>query len=187
MSSHLDYEINKELGECYLFMGDFDKAEEYYRKAADNSATQVDPYLGLATIAMQRGELDTAYILYTKAASVESNDKALTGMGMVEMERGMTDQAYAHLREALAMNPENLVGLNCIVRLGYHFSRLDDVLPYLENYLSLVPGKNNVRTTLAGCLISLGRSSEAMPHLEAVLENDPANPEARALYDSMAA
>ena len=26
MSSHLDYEINKELGECYLFMGDLDKA-----------------------------------------------------------------------------------------------------------------------------------------------------------------
>lgn len=27
MSSHLDYEINKELGECYLFMGDLEKAE----------------------------------------------------------------------------------------------------------------------------------------------------------------
>ena len=34
MDNQLDYEINKELGECYLFMGDFDKAEEYYRKAA---------------------------------------------------------------------------------------------------------------------------------------------------------
>ena len=28
MSSHLDYEINKELGECYLFMGELDKAED---------------------------------------------------------------------------------------------------------------------------------------------------------------
>ena len=24
MENQLDYEINKELGECYLFMGDFD-------------------------------------------------------------------------------------------------------------------------------------------------------------------
>ena len=38
MDNQLDYEINKELGECYLFMGDFDKAEEYYRKAASNNA-----------------------------------------------------------------------------------------------------------------------------------------------------
>ena len=36
MDNHLDYEINKELGECYLFMGDLDKAEEYYRKAVAN-------------------------------------------------------------------------------------------------------------------------------------------------------
>ena len=41
MSNQLDYEINKELGECYLFMGDFDKAEEYYRKAAGSNANFV--------------------------------------------------------------------------------------------------------------------------------------------------
>ena len=56
--SHLDYEINKELGECYLFMGDLDKAEEYYRKAASSNGVHPDPYLGLATIAVQRGERD---------------------------------------------------------------------------------------------------------------------------------
>ena len=43
MSSHLDYEINKELGECYLFMGELDKAEDYYTKAAANSEEQADP------------------------------------------------------------------------------------------------------------------------------------------------
>ena len=57
MSSHLDYEINKELGECYLFMGELDKAEDYYTKAAANSEEQADPYMGLATIAMQRGDM----------------------------------------------------------------------------------------------------------------------------------
>ena len=43
MDNQLDYEINKELGECYLFMGDFDKAEEYYRKAASNNAQSAAP------------------------------------------------------------------------------------------------------------------------------------------------
>ena len=35
MSNHLDYEINKELGECYLFMGDLEKAEEYLSQAVE--------------------------------------------------------------------------------------------------------------------------------------------------------
>ena len=48
MSNHLDYEINKELGECYLFMGELDKAEDYYVKAADSTSSQAEPYLGLA-------------------------------------------------------------------------------------------------------------------------------------------
>ena len=43
MSNQLDYEINKELGECYLFMGDFDKAEEYYRKAASSNSQSAAP------------------------------------------------------------------------------------------------------------------------------------------------
>ena len=75
MSSQMDYEINKELGECYLFMGDFDKAEEYYRKAAENNTESAAPYMGLATVAVQRSELDKALVLYKKAAAVEALPK----------------------------------------------------------------------------------------------------------------
>ena len=63
MSNQLDYEINKELGECYLFMGDFDKAEEYYRKAAGSNSQSAAPFLGLATVAVQRSDLDKALVL----------------------------------------------------------------------------------------------------------------------------
>ena len=101
MSNQLDYEINKELGECYLFMGDFDKAEEYYRKAA-NSSTQSDaPYLGLATVAVQRAELDKALVLYQKAASVEETDKALCGIGLIHMEQGQHQEAVDNFARAL--------------------------------------------------------------------------------------
>ena len=85
MSNQLDYEINKELGECYLFMGDFDKAEEYYRKAASSNSQSAAPFLGLATVAVQRSDLDKALVLYQKAAAVEETDKALCGIGLVYM------------------------------------------------------------------------------------------------------
>ena len=66
-------------------MGDFDKAEEYYRKAASSSSQNAAPYLGLATVAVQRSDLDKALILYQKAAAVEETDKALCGIGLVYM------------------------------------------------------------------------------------------------------
>lgn len=187
MSNHLDYEINKELGECYLFMGDFDKAESYYRKAAASNGVHPDPYLGLATIAVQRGDLGTALELYAKAVTIEENDKALAGMGLVKMEMGDHEAAFECFEKAAAINPENLVALNCLVREGYRLNWLDRVIPCLETSVRINPEKAEVRTSLAGCLVSTGRQDAAREHLEAVLQNHPTNPEAKELYNHIAA
>lgn len=187
MSSHLDYEINKELGECYLFMGDFDRAEGYYKKAVASNGVHPDPYLGLATIAVQRGELSAALELYTKAVSIEENDKALAGMGLVKMEMGEHQTAFDCFERAARINPENFVALNCLVREGYKLNLLERVVPCLEESVATNPGKSEVRTSLAGCLLSMGRGDDARSHLEAVLEGSPTNVEAKELYDHIVA
>lgn len=187
MSSQLDYEINKELGECYLFMGDFDKAEEYYRKAAGSNGECAAPYLGLATVAVQRSQLDKALVLYQKAASVEESDKALCGIGLVYMEQGEHAKAFEHFAHALDLRSENIVALNCLVREAYQLGRVEDALPYLEHTLAAGVEAEAVRVTLAGCLIYLGRGAEARQHLEAVLGANPANSSAKELFDTMAA
>ncbi len=185
--SQLDYEINKELGECYLFMGDFDKAEEYYRKAASFADSQAAPYLGLATIAVQRNNLDDALVLYTKAHSIEESDKTFTGIGLVHMEQGAHELAYDHFSRALELNPENIIALNCLVREGYYLQRLADVVPALEVSMKVSAEANAIQVSLAGILISLGRNDEAKAHLEAVLGLDPSNVNAQELIASMAA
>ncbi len=185
--SQLDYEINKELGECYLFMGDLDKAEEYYRKAITHGGTYAAPYLGMATIAVQRAKLDEAMVLYTKAHSLESTDKTFTGMGLVHMELGAHELAYDHFSSALELNPENIIALNCLVREGYQLGRLADVVPALETSMQVSAEAHAIQVSLAGILISLGRNDEAKAHLEAVLGLDPTNTNAQELIASMAA
>jgi tetratricopeptide (TPR) repeat protein len=187
MSNHLDYEINKELGECYLFMGDMDKAEDYYRKAVDADTGNASPFLGLAAIAIQRGNYQDALTLYSKAASIEPNDKSLTGVGLVKMELGEHEEAFSCFTQALAYNSVNAVALNCIVREGYHLSRLEEVVPFLQSCLNDAPDKEAVRVTLAGCLMSLGRNEEARRHLETVLGDNPTNVGAQELFDNIAA
>ena len=187
MDNQLDYEINKELGECYLFMGDFDKAEEYYRKAASNNAQSAAPYMGLATVAVQRSELEKALVLYQKAAAVEETDKALCGIGLVYMEQGKHEDAFSHFARALDKSAASIVALNCLVREAYQLGCVEQVLPYLEAALACSEEAEAVRVTLAGCLIYLGRSDEARQHLETVLGANPSNNNAKELFDTMAA
>ncbi len=186
MSSHIDYEINKELGECYLFMGDFEKAETYYQKAAAAAAEEADPYLGLATIAVQRADLDKAEELYSKAASLKPTDKAFAGLALVELEKGMHDAAFGHFIDALTHNPTNIFAINGLVQEGYFLNRLEDVVPYLEAAL-LLEDMEPLRYTLAGCLSALGRGAEAKTQLETLLGINPANEEAQELYAKIAA
>lgn len=171
--SHLDYEINKELGECYLFMGELEKAEDYYKKAASSNGIHPDPYLGLATIAVQRGDLEGALTLYGKAHSIDANDKTFAGIGLVKMEQGSKDDAFDMFLHALAKNPENMVALLSIIRLGHELERLEQVIPALENYLSINPGKSEVRYSLAGCMVCLDRKEEAQAQLEQIIAADP--------------
>ena len=187
MSNQMDYEINKELGECYLFMGDFDKAEEYYRKAAENNPEAAAPFMGLATVAVQRSDLDKALVLYQKAAKVEESDKAFCGIGLVHMEQGEHEEAFEYFSRALTLASDNIVALNCLVRESYQLNCVDKALPFLSNALKTSAEHVAVRVTLAGCLMTLGRNEEARTHLEAVLANDPQNIHAKELIQTMAA
>jgi len=173
MSGHLDYEINKELGECYLFMGELEKAEQYYNKAASSNGVHADPYLGLAAIAIHRGELDSALAMYRKAHKVDPTDKTHAGIALVLVEQGLKDEAFTHFTEALKVNPENMVALFSLVRLGHELSRLEEVVAALSHYLEIDPAKAEVRYSMAGCLVCLDRKEEARAELTRILESSP--------------
>lgn len=183
--SNLDYEINKELGECYLFMGELDKAEEYYKKAASSNGVHPDPYLGLATIAVQKGEIDTALTLYRKAESIEANDKSLGGIGLVLMEQGEHEQALEAFIKALEYNPKNMLLINTAIQEAHYLNRLGDIVPSLEATLDLNPEMHAVRFALTGCLVHLGCEAEALLNLETILSFEPEHAEAKELYDAL--
>ena len=184
--NHVDYEINKELGECYLFMGEYEKARDYYTKAIANNSGMPDPYMGLAAIAVQDGDLQAAYTLYGKANLVGSGEKPLTGLGMIEVELSRYEEAFDHFRAALEYNPGNMMVVNSMLQLAHVLNRLGDAVPCLEAALE-TGDTEAVRYALAACLISLGRDNEAKKHLELLLGENPSNDSAKQLYAQFAA
>ena len=187
MENKLDYEINNELGECYLFMGDYDKAADYYRKAATAPNCGAAPYMGLATIAIQHGEYDNALTLYKKALSVENNGKAHCGIGLVLMEQGKAQEAFDAFAQSLDMAKDGIVALNGMLRTAYAAGCVDKVVPYLEAAIAADVQPEALRITLAGCLIHLDRKDEARALLEKVLADNPQSDSARSLLDTLRA
>ncbi|WP_018124829.1 tetratricopeptide repeat protein [Desulfovibrio oxyclinae] len=187
MSGHLDYEINKELGECYLFMGELEKAEEYYLKAIGSNGIHSDPYIGLATVAIQRGALEEALEMYGKAHAIEPTDKSFSGIGLIRMELGEHEAAFEQFADALRKNPENMVALFSLIRLGHELDRLKEIMPFLESHLEVAPDNKEVRYSLAGCLVCLERKDEAVDHLNRILEADPEHEAATELLNQIQA
>jgi len=185
MSGHLDYEINKELGECYLFMGELDKAEEYYKKAVSSNGIHPDPYIGLATVAVQRGELNDAMVMYEKAHKIEPTDKSLSGIALIRMENGEKENSYSMFIEAIKMNPENMVALFSLIRLSHELDRVGDIIPYLKDYLEIDPAKHEVRYSLAGCLACTEQNEAAREQLEKILEMDPEHETAKEMLEQI--
>ncbi len=184
--NHIDYEINKELGECYLFMAEYEKAREYYQKAVACNPGAQEPYMGLAAITLNDGDLSAAYTLYKKAYSVQAGEKPLIGLAMIEQAENRLGEAFGHYSEALGYNPGNMIAVNSLMQIAYVQNRLEEIIPYLE--AALEPGDTEaVRYALAGCLLTIGRESEAKAHLEMLLGSNPANAEAQQLYAHFAA
>lgn len=186
MSNLLDYEINKELGECYLFMGEYEKAKEYYQKAAESGSEFQAPQMGLATIAVQVGDLDTAMVHYQKALEIEKTDNAYTGLGLVAMTKEMHADAYEYFKKALELKATNTVALGCLVQESYALDKVDEAVSYVQKFYEET-NDPQIRITLAGCLIYLGRKEEAKHHLEEALKELPDNEDAKDLYSFIAA
>ncbi len=186
MKNYLDYEINKELGECYLFMADYEKAREYYEKARQFDDEQSAPYMGLATIAVQHGEIQLAHDYYEAAVMREESDKTLTGLGLVCMSMDKHDEAFDLLKRAMKFNASNAVALGCLVQEAYYLNRVEEIIEPLEECYNFTRD-DNIRITLAGCLISIGKNDEAKQYLEEILEVMPDNTSAKDLYAHIAA
>ena len=91
----------------------FNRAEEYYRLALDRNPSHVDAYRGLATLYCDENRPDDAFALLEnwnrqELGSVEPKIE----LARLYNEYNRVDQAEASLRQALAMDPQNVRALN---------------------------------------------------------------------------
>jgi tetratricopeptide (TPR) repeat protein len=100
---------------------------------------------------------------------------------------GRHDDAIAHFKEALRLNPMSPDALN---NLGIAFAsidRHDDALKCFEGAIAMKPDSAPTQTSLGLALARLGRTDEALTHYREALRLNPDYPEAHTSLGSLLA
>ncbi|XP_043933670.1 Bardet-Biedl syndrome 4 protein isoform X3 [Protopterus annectens] len=102
-----DWEICHNLGVCYMYLKDFEKAKEQLNLALQYSKHD-KTFLMLGKIHLLVGETDKAIDVYKKAVEFSpENTDLLTTLGLLYLQVGVYQKAFEHLGNALTYDPNN--------------------------------------------------------------------------------
>jgi Flp pilus assembly protein TadD len=99
---------------------------------------------------------------------------AHNNLGLLLMNRGRTDEAMAHYRQALEINPTYGDAHYNLGLLLEKTGRTDEAMVYYQKALELDPNYAQAHNNLGLLLMKMGRTDEAMVHYRKALEIDPA-------------
>jgi tetratricopeptide (TPR) repeat protein len=171
--------IHYHLGVIHGRLGDREKAEAHMARQGPGIPLPPDPLmdevLALKNAAKRRtpgseafkaGRLDDALEELRAAEAADPEDPVIQlGLGTVLATQGELEQAEAHLRKALELNPDRLMARTAHLNLGNMFMARGLPAEAAEHYRTVIgldPETEDAR--LAQALIALGRPDEAEPH-----------------------
>ncbi|XP_005685244.2 PREDICTED: Bardet-Biedl syndrome 4 protein isoform X2 [Capra hircus] len=102
-----DWEICHNLGVCYIYLKQFDKAQDQLHNALHLNRHDLT-YIMLGKIFLLKGDLDKAIEIYKKAVEFSpENTELLTTLGLLYLQLGIYQKAFEHLGNTLTYDPTN--------------------------------------------------------------------------------
>ncbi len=103
------------------------------------------------------------------AAVTERNDWAEASLGYTYFTMGRFDEAAAHARSALAINPKNENALYTLASVRARQNELNEAANLCRTLLQLLPADAEAEYLLGAILLRLGAADEAVAHLKAAI------------------
>ncbi|XP_052044123.1 Bardet-Biedl syndrome 4 protein isoform X3 [Apodemus sylvaticus] len=102
-----DWEICHNLGVCYTYLKQFNKAQDQLHSALQLNKHDLT-YIMLGKIHLLQGDVDKAIEIYKKAVEFSpENTELLTTLGLLYLQLGVYQKAFEHLGNALTYDPAN--------------------------------------------------------------------------------
>jgi polyferredoxin/tetratricopeptide (TPR) repeat protein len=133
-----------------------------------------EPYLLAGRDLVERGRPREAVLAYAKALEVDPRSAAgYLGLGSLLASLGDLEPAlrvFERGLEALPNNPDLLYNAGVASAVA---GDVDGAVDRFLRVLAIAPRHRQARENLAGALLALGRPGEALPHLQAAVEQTP--------------
>jgi protein O-mannosyl-transferase len=134
--------------------------------------------LGVATWHQSQIYFDTGTLWRATIAGNPNCWMAHNNLANILRQEGQVDEAIVHVREALAICPEN-AELHCnLGELLLLAGKLDEAIAHFQQALTIQPGYWSVRLNLGAILLQRGHVPEAIEHLQKFLQVLPNHAEA---------
>ncbi len=132
-----------------------------------------------ASAAMNAQNYQAAEQTYRKLLEAVPNVGELhSNLGLAQYFQGKTGQAAASLERALELKPDLFVAQYFLGRIYFENSKYAEALPLLESASRAQPQQHDVLRLLAGTLVELERSQEAVQRYRQFLSANPKDIEA---------
>lgn len=166
--------IFEALGNCFEKQKDFDRARHYYREAIQlNPADDVIFYRIGETYSRQH-QWEKAMKAYSSALNLnKSNAAYCMAIGNCLLELNMASEALVCFLNAVQLKPNNKSTWIALVKGLYHNQYFDDILDQLSIARENCGDKIEFDYYQIAALFALGKSKEAMLHLETAMSKAP--------------
>lgn len=180
------YEVLQQLGDCYVSVGKYEQAQQYYEKAAVFGPDEPGPYVGLGVVALQDSLLDDAEVAFRVACRLDTNcASAYAGLAMVAQQRGDYKQAFEIYLKCLELDTDNLTAILGLFQTSCQMGSFAKIIHYLQVYLDMHPGDTSVMFTLAALYMKDDRLEQSKNIISDILTLEPANKDAANLLEEV--
>lgn len=180
------YHVLQELGDCYASVGNYERAQGCYEKAASLEPDVAEPYVGLGVIALQNNLFDEAKIAFQVACRLDRQcSGAYAGLAMISQQSGDYPHAFDMYLKCLDLDTDNLTALLGLFQTSCQMGSFEKVTYYLEEYLEMHPGDIAVMFSLAALYIKDSRLEDSRQTLLNIMSLEPSNVDAVNLLEEV--
>lgn len=166
--------IYEAIGHCYDKMGNYAQARFNYKKAShlNNSDTQLN--YKIACTYMNEGNWSSAIKNLEIALRVHRMQPDYNlSMGQCYLELGKLDDAITYFGNVVRVRPKNINGWTELLNCLYQADMFDEALEYAGFAFEQTDGKPIFLFYKSAILYAMGRSKEALLHLETGMSRNP--------------
>ena len=166
--------IYEAIGHCYDRMKNYAQARFYYRKASHLHLDDSKLFYKIASTYFNEGQLESCIKQLDNAMKIHRHqpDYNLL-MGECKMQLGLYKDAVQYFSNVVRLRPKNKAGWEALIRCLYKGKYFEEALEQTQAVLAITNNKPLFLFYKTAVLFALGKTKEAILHLEKAMEASP--------------